>query len=73
MTGDYSPVAGKTYENVTFADVFGDETNGSNSTVKDVLIGDITLGTANTITYKRVKTVNLTVSHLVFIGTEVDA
>lgn len=73
MTGAYPAVEGKTYEDVKFVDVFGDEKNGSNSTIKDVLIGNIELGTANTITYKRVKTVNLTVSHLVFIGTEVNA
>ena len=73
MTGAYPAVEGKTYEDVKFVDVFGDEKDGSNSTVKDVLIGNIELGTANTITYKRVKTVNLTVSHLVFIGTEVNA
>ncbi len=74
MTGDYPAVEGKTYENVLFSDVFGTEADANNnSAVKDVLIGDVTLGTANTITYKRVKTVNLTVSHFVFIGTEVNA
>jgi len=74
MTGDYPAVEGKTYENVIFSDVFGTDADANgNSAVKDVLIGDVTLGTANTITYKRVKTVNLTVSHLVFIGTEVNA
>ena len=73
MTGAY-PTEGKpenTYEDVLFSDVFGTEADASgNSPVKDVLIGNIELATSNTITYKRVKTVNLTVSALVFIGTE---
>ena len=58
---------------VTFGQVFGDELNGSNSTVKDVYLGDVTLAAANTISYKRVKTLNQLVSAFVFIGTEVDA
>ena len=58
---------------VTFGQAFGDEVDGSNSTVKDVLIGDVTLAAANTISYKRVKTLNMIVSAFVFIGTEVNA
>ncbi|MCR5309382.1 MAG: hypothetical protein K6E21_04655 [Bacilli bacterium] len=55
---------------VTFEDLFKGEVDGSNSVVKDILLGDVTLGTANTISYKRVKTLNMTVSTFVFVGSE---
>ena len=58
------------YATTTFQQVFGDETNGSNSLTKDVLLGDVALGTANTISYKRVETLNTLVTHFVFIGRE---
>ena len=50
-----------------FSDLFGDELNGTDSTVKDVLLGSVTLGTANTVTYKRIKTLNMIVSAFVFV------
>ena len=59
-------------KDVTFGQAFGDELNGSNSTVKDVYLGDVTLNAANTISYKRVKTLNQLVSAFVFIGTEAE-
>ena len=52
---------------VTFEKVFGDELDGSNSTVKDVLIGDVELATSNTITFERVKTLNMLVSAFLFV------
>jgi len=55
---------------VTFEQLFKDETDGSNTVFKDILLGDVTLGTANTISYKRVKTLNMTVSTFVFVGSE---
>ncbi len=58
------------YETTTFQQVFGDELNGTNSVTKDVELGNITLGTANTISYKRVETLNTLVTHFVFIGRE---
>ena len=61
------------FATTTFQNVFGDELSGSNSLTKDVLIGDVELGTTNTISYKRVETLNLSVSTFVFIGTEVNA
>lgn len=58
------------YETTTFQQVFGDELNGSNSVTKDVELGNVTLGTANTINYTRVETLNTLVTHFVFIGRE---
>jgi hypothetical protein len=58
------------YENTTFQQIFGDETNGSNSLTLDFELGGVTLATANTISYKRVETLNMLVTHFVFIGRE---
>jgi len=55
---------------VTFEQLFNGEVDGSNTVFKDILLGDVTLGTANTISYKRVKTLNMTVSTFVFVGSE---
>ena len=55
---------------VTFEQLFKGETDGSNTVFKDILLGDVTLGTANTISYKRVKTLNMTVSTFVFVSSE---
>ena len=57
--------------NVIFSDVLGNSDEDiakDNSDVKDVLIGDVTLSTTNTITYKRVETLNMIVSAFVFVG-----
>ena len=51
----------------TFADIFGDDLDGSNSTVKDVLIGNVNLTTSNTVSFTRVKTLNMLVSAFVFV------
>ena len=58
------------YANTTFQQVFGDELNGSNSVTKDVELGNVSLATANKISYKRVETLNMLVTHFVFIGRE---
>ena len=55
---------------VTFEQLFNGETDGSNTVFKDILLGDVTLGTANTISYKRVKTLNMTVSTFIFVASE---
>ena len=74
MTGAF-PIEGKTFKDVKFSDVFGTEYDATtkNSAVKDVFIGDVELTTANTIKFKRQKSLNLSVSHFVFIGTEAAA
>ena len=61
MSGDY-------FKNLVFSDVYGEELDGSNSTVKDILIGEVNLGTENTITFKRVQTLNIIVSSFIFVG-----
>ena len=58
------------YQNTTFQQIFGDETNGSNSLTLDFELGEVALATANTISYKRVETLNMLVTHFVFIGRE---
>ena len=58
------------YANTTFKQVLGEELNGSNSLTKDVELGNVTLTTANTISYKRVETLNMLVTHFIFIGRE---
>ena len=58
------------YSSTTFQQVFGDETNGSNSLTLDFELGDVNLAAANTISYKRVETLNMLVTHFVFIGRE---
>ena len=63
MSDDY-------FKNLVFSDVYGEELDGSNSTVKDILIGEVNLGTENTITFKRVQTLNIIVSSFVFVGAE---
>ena len=58
---------------VIFSDVLGnsaEDIEKSDSDVKDVLIGNVELGTSNTITYKRVETLNMIISAFVFVGTE---
>jgi len=55
---------------VTFEQLFNGEVDGSNTVFKDILLGDVTLGTANTISYKRVKTLNMTVSTFIFVASE---
>ena len=60
------------YENTTFQEVFGDETNGSNSLTKEVELGDVVLESGNVITYKRVETLNMLVEKFVFIGKDHD-
>ena len=58
------------YADTTFKAVLGEELNGTNSLTKDVELGDVTLATANTIAYTRVETLNMLVTHFVFIGVE---
>ena len=58
------------YATTTFKAVLGEELNGKNSLTKDIELGDVTLGTANTISYKRIETLNMLVTHFVFIGYE---
>lgn len=55
-----------------FQDVFGDETDGSNSLTKDVELGDVALLENNVISYKRVETLNTIVKGFVFIGKDHD-
>ena len=61
------------YENTTFQQIFGDDLNGSNSITLDFELGGVTLAAANTISYKRVETLNMLVTHFVFIGVEAAA
>ena len=60
------------YADTTFQEVFGDETNGSNSVTKEVELGDVVLESGNVITYKRVETLNMLVEKFVFIGKDHD-
>ena len=58
------------YSDLTFDQIFGDDLDGTNSTVKDVPVGDVNLLAANAVTYKRTQSLNMIVSTFVFIGTE---
>ena len=56
------------YATTTFQDLFNDELDGSNSVAKEIELGDVVLKESNTISYKRVETLNMIVKSFVFIG-----
>lgn len=58
------------FTNLTFEQVFGDDTDGSTTSVKEVEIGNAVLLENNVVNFKRVKTMNLTISKFIFIGND---
>ena len=61
------------FATTTFVEVFGNDLNGSNSLTKDVELGEVALVASNTVSYKRVETLNMLVTHFVFIGNDANA
>ena len=68
VNGSEDPIDMSQFATTVFTDVFGDELNGSNSVSKQVEIGNVNLKESNTISYKRVQSLNLIISKFVFIG-----